>query len=485
MTSSSLEEFGNVNITKLSWPQLTLFAYTLYCAGAYGIEQAVGVGGAAGVCLALIGFGVLWALPQALITAELSTAFQKSGSSLYWVEAALGNRWALVNAWCLSLGQIFDAAIWPAMLTSYASTLIPSLNSLTVAVPVQIVCIALVCAANIAGLRVLVIASAVTNLFTLTPFLFFPFVALSLNQPFDFSASLQIPTATSSDAAVFISTILWTFQGLPNLGNLAAEVKDPQRTFPRTMTALIFLMVLTYGTSVFLGVALQPDLTQWQEGYFSTLLANISPWLGVSITLGSTVAMLAGGLTSTAVYARFIAAAAKEGYIPIPILGRQSMTRFGTPVPAIVLVSCTTLALTNISFGSLLAFDTTLNVISIVLVVISYLRLRYTMPGLKRPFEIPGGKIVAWLVSLPSIVLACVAFGIVALSGEAIPVAFAFILVAAIYIAGVIRDKTGGCWGRWIEERKGMLREEKEGGEEEMELRECDHDEDSYRELIQ
>jgi amino acid transporter len=170
---------------------------------------------------------------------------------------------------------------------------------------------------------------------------------------------------------VFISTILWTFQGLPNIGNLAAEVQNPRKSFPITMSALILLMVLTYGTAVALGVALQPDLTQWQEGYFSTLLATISPWLGVFITLGSTIAMLSGGLTSTAVYSRFIAAAAKEGYIPFPLLGQQNMTQFKTPVPAILLLSCTTFALTNLNFTSLLAVDTTLNVISIVLVVIS------------------------------------------------------------------------------------------------------------------
>jgi amino acid transporter len=194
--------------------------------------------------------------------------------------------------------------------------------------------------------------------------------------------------------------------------------------------------------------------------------------------------MLAGGLTSTAVYARFIAAAAKEGYIPIPMLGRQSMTRFGTPVPAIVLVSCSTLALTNINFGSLLAFDTTLNVISIVLVVISYLRLRYTQPDLNRPFEIPGGRIVAWLVSVPSIVLACAAFGIVATSGEAVPVAFAFALVAAIYVTGLVRDKTNGCWGRWKVGRGGSIGEE----EIEEEMRSVEKEEecldDSYK-LIQ
>jgi amino acid transporter len=472
-----MEEFGDVNLTKLSWPQLTLFAYTLYCAGAYGIEQAVSVGGAAGVILALFGFGLVWALPQALIVAELSTAFPKSGSSLYWVEEALGCRWALVNAWCLSLGQIFDAAIWPAMLTSYASTLIPSLNIQSIAISVQFICIILVCIINIAGLRVLVITSLVTNLFTLTPFILFPFVALFLKQTFTFSAILQIPQISTSNAAVFISTILWTFQGLPNIGNLAAEVKNPRKSFPITMSALIILMVLTYGTAVALGVALQPDLTQWQEGYFSTLLATISPWLGVFITLGSTIAMLSGGLTSTAVYSRFIAAAAKEGYIPVPTLGQQKMTRYKTPVPAILLLSCTTFALTNLNFTSLLAVDTTLNVISIVLVVMSYLRLRYIQPDLKRPYEIPGGIFVAWLISIPSLLLSCFAFIIIATSGEAIPVTFAFVLLVVIYIIGYIREKTNACWGRWkysSSERKRRIdididEEDKENKEDEVE----------------
>jgi amino acid transporter len=443
----------STSLAQLSWPQLALFAYTLQCAGAYGIEQAVGAAGATGVILGLVALGALWALPQALITAELSSAFPRSGSSLYWVQAALGERLAFVNAVCLSIGMVFDAAIWPGMLTSYASALVPALADPATAFGVQLACVLLVCAANVAGVRVLVVASALTLCATVTPFLLFAPAASALGQAFDFAAAAAAPTLAPGGAVVFFTTLLWSFQGLSNLGSLAGEVREPRVAFPRAMVLLVVLLVVSYAVPVFLGVALQPDLSQWQEGYFSSLLANISPWLGISITVGSCVAMLSGGLTSTAVYARFIAAAAAEGYLPLPLLGLQHVTRFRTPVPAILLLGCTTLALSSVSFAGLLALDTTLNVISTVLVVVSFLRLRLAQPDLPRPFEIPFGErfgaLAAWAFALPSIVIAAALLGIVAATGGAVPVAGAGALCTLAYAVAVCREKTGGCWGRW------------------------------------
>ena len=443
-------------LARLTWPQLALFAYTLQCAGSYGVEQAVGAAGALGVIVGLIVFGLLWALPQALITAELSSAFPKSGSSLYWVQAALGERLAFVNAVCLSTGMVIDAAIWPGLLTSYASALVPALADPATAFALQLACVVLVCAANVAGVRVLVVASALTLCATVTPFLLFAPAAAALGQPFDFGAAAAAPALVpgGGGAVVFLTTILWSFQGLPNVGSLAAEVRDPQRAFPRAMVLLVALIILSYAVPCFLGVALQPDLSQWSEGYFSTLLAGIAPWLGVSITVGSSVAMLSAGLTSTAVYARFIAAAAAEGYLPLPLLGRQRATRFRTPVPAIVLLSCTTLALSTVSFAGLLALDTMLNVVSLFLVVASFLRLRLARPDLPRPFRVPFGSgahagLAAWGFALPSLLIAVASMAVVAMTGGAVQVGIAAALCAATYAVAVARELTGGCWGRW------------------------------------
>ena len=458
----------DIDVSRLSWPQLALFAYTLQCAGSYGIEQAVGAAGAFGVIAGLVALGLLWALPQALITAELSSAFPKSGSSLYWVQAGLGERLAFVNAVCLSTGMVIDAAIWPGLLTSYASALLPALADPATAFAAQFACVLIVCGANVAGVRVLVLASVLTLCATVTPFLIFAPAAAALGQPFDFTAAAAAPAFVpgGGGAVVFLTTILWSFQGLANIGSLAAEVREPKRAFPRAMLLLVALIVLSYSVPCFLGVALQPDLTQWQEGYFSTLLANIAPWLGVYITVGSSVAMLSAGLTSTAVYARFIAAAAAEGYLPLPLLGMQRVTRFRTPVPAIVLLCCTTLALANVSFAGLLAFDTMLNVVSTFLVVASYLRLRLTRPDLPRPFEVDfgagtRGALAAWCFALPSLAIAAASLAIVAATGGAVAVGVAAALCAAAYAVAVAREWSGGCWGRWAQ--RGGAEEESAG----------------------
>lgn len=61
---------------------LIAFAYIGVCGGPFGLEGAVQAGGA---LLTLVGIGVIsvaWALPQALITAEMATAFPINGGSV-------------------------------------------------------------------------------------------------------------------------------------------------------------------------------------------------------------------------------------------------------------------------------------------------------------------------------------------------------------------------------------------------------------------
>jgi len=193
----------------LSWPALAVYAYALMCGGAYGIEQAVGSGGAA---LVIAGLGVLslvYALPQALMVAELSAAFPVSGSSLYWVEAGLGERWALVNAASLSLGMVFDAAIWPGLLTSYASALVPVLAAdARVALGAQAAAVALACGANVVGLRLVVPAVAAATAVTVAPFVLLLPAAWGARAAFDAAAAAAVPALTPAGGALFATTLI-------------------------------------------------------------------------------------------------------------------------------------------------------------------------------------------------------------------------------------------------------------------------------------
>lgn len=73
-------------------PLVVLIFYSV-SGGPFGIEDIVRAGGPR---YALMGFALLlvWAIPEALITAELSTAMPEASGSVAWVERAFGPFWA-------------------------------------------------------------------------------------------------------------------------------------------------------------------------------------------------------------------------------------------------------------------------------------------------------------------------------------------------------------------------------------------------------
>lgn len=78
---------------KLGLAQLAILTFYAVNGGPFGTEEVVKAGGP---LIALFGFSLMlvWAVPEALVTAELSTAFPESSGSVAWVEAAFGPFWA-------------------------------------------------------------------------------------------------------------------------------------------------------------------------------------------------------------------------------------------------------------------------------------------------------------------------------------------------------------------------------------------------------
>jgi len=431
---------------RLSWLQLAVVAYAFNCGGSYGIESAVSQGGAFFCVLFLCVFGLLWALPQALMTAELSTAFPKNGSSLYWIESGLGRRWALVAAVCLNLGQALDMAVYPGLLTSYLGVLWPAVAAdARVAFGVQAGVVLAQAAFNVLGLEVLTSVSYATMALALFPFVALPVAAAAQRRSFDLGAAgpAATPDGLRSDQAVFAATMLWVFQGWSSVGSLAADVRDPRRSYPRAMLLLVAATVATYAVPIVYGVALAPDLTQWGEGYFGDLSQSVAPWLGACMALGGVASNFAAGLNSFAMYSRFLQATAIERYVPVAALGRDDTTRFGTPVYAIALLTVSTLALTNLDFDALLGVDTLFNAASVVLVSASFLRLRIVQPALARPYSVPGGTALAAVAAGSTFALCGVSVVVAALSSWA-SVLIVGGVAAAAYVAGWWREGRSG-----------------------------------------
>jgi hypothetical protein len=56
-------------------------------------QDAVAAGGPLLVILGFIIFPIIWSIPEALITAELATAFPENSGYVAWVTAAFGPFW--------------------------------------------------------------------------------------------------------------------------------------------------------------------------------------------------------------------------------------------------------------------------------------------------------------------------------------------------------------------------------------------------------
>ena len=96
-----------------------------YAHPAVGAQDAVSTGGPA---LALLGFLVLplvWSVPEALVTAELATAFPEDSGYVAWVTAAFGPFWGFQEGWWSWLSGVTDNSVYPVLLLSYVDAVLP------------------------------------------------------------------------------------------------------------------------------------------------------------------------------------------------------------------------------------------------------------------------------------------------------------------------------------------------------------------------
>ncbi|XP_062016084.1 probable polyamine transporter At3g13620 [Rosa rugosa] len=89
-----------ITTKKLAFIPLLFLIYFQVSGGPYGTETMVGAGGTFYAILGIIFFPILWSVPEALITAELSTAFPGNGGFVIWTHQAFGPFWGfLIGFW--------------------------------------------------------------------------------------------------------------------------------------------------------------------------------------------------------------------------------------------------------------------------------------------------------------------------------------------------------------------------------------------------
>ena len=258
---------------------------------------------------------------------------------------------------------------------------------------------------NIAGIRVVAISSL---------WLFFllsaPFVAIVLIAPLKIGALAGATVAPLKTDVGLIGGLLicmWNYMGWDNASTIAAEVKRPQRTYPRAMIVAVIVVSLTY---------VLPFAAMWLTGIKASAFETGS-WADIAGLMGGLlggpmvarafrVALVLGGMMSAfgmfnalvMSYSRVPLAMAQDGMLP-RVFAKLTKKTDAPWVSIVVLAVCWAPCLL-LGFERLVSIDVLLYGMSLMLEFVALVALRIKEPTLRRPFKVPGGMVGAALLGV-------------------------------------------------------------------------------------
>ena len=382
----------------LGFTQLVALTFFCVAGGAYGFEDAVGAAGPMIALLSLMALPWLWSFPTALMTAELSSAMPEDGGYVIWVERAFGRFWGFQEGWWSWLCSFADNALYPVMFVDYLSYLsgdMPSSERWLIGVAV----IAATSWLNIRGTRLVGVSSVIFAALVLAPFA----VMVILGAP-QMEPASWLARGGKGDWALLLSIVLWNTSGWDNAGTCAGEVEKPGKTYPAAMAAAVLLVTLAYLLPVAVGVGVDKNWSQWEEGYFPKVAAAIGgEWLGAWLTIAgliSAVGLLSALLCTSS---RVPYAMGERGMLPAPL--KKLHARYATPWVSILVNAVGVAALIPFSFQELVQVDMFLYAAALILEFAALVWLRVKAPGMARPYRVPFGIGGAIALSIPPVAL--------------------------------------------------------------------------------
>jgi len=370
--------------------------------GTYGTEDIVHGAGYKRAILILLLTPVLWSLPTAFMIGELSSTLPMEGGYYAWVHRGLGKFWGFQEAWLSLAASIFDMAIYPVLFVAYLSRIFPwaaeGSHGWFVGLAVVVAC----CALNIAGVKVVSMASLWMFLV-----LSAPFIAIVLLAPFKVGALSSVattPTTTNVNIIGGLLICMWNYMGWDNASTIATEVERPQRTYPRAVFVAVAIVALSYVLPVAAMWLTGLSPSAWDTGFWADI-ANMlgGPLLRIALTLGG---MISGfGMFNALVmsYSRLPLAMAQDGMLP-QVFGKLT-ARSRAPWVAILVLALGWALCLGLGFERLVTLDILVYGGSLMLEFAALVALRVREPELHRPFRVPGGLPGAILIGVPPAML--------------------------------------------------------------------------------
>lgn len=408
-SAPSLSPGAGLRRVKMRLVTVVIMIFTLTCSGSFGMEDVLGSSGAGLSLVMILVLPFFWALPMALISAELGSAMPDEGGFIRWSRRALGEFWGFQAGWWWQLALFVDTAVYIALTIDYFQSTwgLTDLTRWLIGVGLIVVFAYI----NIRGLDLTGWTLMVVQAVVLVPFLFFVIWGLSRAQANPFGSMLPAGTSVWAAAGGGLAILMWMFSGYESMSMVAGEIENPQRLIPRALLINMgIVMAFYFLTTLALAVAAPSGSgfsTGGEEGTVD-FIAVAQAAGGQFLRYGLLAAMLAGNL---GLYLGYLA----SGSRPIYVLSQERLfpkwaavehRRFGTPWVAILFMAALDCLLIVGSFSFLIVIDVFCLMLVYVVIMVSAVVLRRKDPDLPRLYRVPLGTRGLALFITPPILIA-------------------------------------------------------------------------------
>ncbi len=401
--------------SKVSLLTLCAIIYAYTASAAYGIEDIVGWGGPGITFLVLIIVPFIWAIPMALVSAELSSMYPETGGLYVWIRNALGEAAGFLAGWWYFLCNVVATAVFLVLVVTYIGDRFGGFDLVTrIAVSAAIVVI--IGWINVKGIGAVGVSNTLFVIIALAPFVIATIVGLFQIQynPFE---SFSPPEGTDLGAFSSYGLILamWMFCGYEAVGSVAEEVEGAYYLIPKGLFICLPVAAFIYIVPTMVGAAVVGDWANWGAEAGDGVVTFVEMGRRIGGTALEVAFLISAIFASLAMYNAYLAAASRFPFV----MARDNLffksfakisPKYGTPAIAIVVTSLLNIFLSVRSFGALLVMSMSLYFLPVVLFMVSALVMRYTKPDVPRPYQVPGGKALLTLFVISVTALIVVAF---------------------------------------------------------------------------
>lgn len=337
-----------------------------------------------------------------LLMAEMSSYYPKSGGVYVFPARAIngkkGSFWGWISCWCYILGNFAAIAFSAIYVGVYLSVVIPDCAGLQI--PLALVALLFVLILNVVKITKTGVLNNVFVVILIVFMLVFVFVSITNS---NFNVNNFVPFFSQGKAGEFgfismIPIALMSYSAIVSVAFMANEVENPKKTIPRASIISIVILVVMYCLILFatLGLVTSDFLSSNPQMQMIPIFAACTkmadaPWLTWIISISSVIALFTTMLVITSINSWAVYAAAKDEILPkkLSVLNKNGQPFFA--VIFIVLVSGIICLFPNF-VNEIVNMGVLFNIITIFIVVISFLIARKKVKISEDSFRIKGGN---------------------------------------------------------------------------------------------